>query len=97
MSDEKNPSGYSGTPLVKKLGIKAGFKMAALKSPREYARLVQGIPNETKVLSRLERDLDMIHLFTKSRSELASKVPRMMRAIKPDGCIWISWPKKVRK
>lgn len=40
---------------------------------------------------------DFIHLFTRSRSELERLLPRLDEALRPDGMIWISWPKKASK
>ena len=40
---------------------------------------------------------DIIHAFTASRAELVAGLPRLRRAIQPDGMIWVSWPKKASK
>lgn len=89
--------GYSGTPLVKKLGIKANFRLYAKNPPENYAGLIAPLPENVKILRRLTRDLDMIHFFTKSRAELAANMPIYMKRIKQDGMIWVSWPKKASK
>ena len=90
-------AGYSGTPLVKKLGIKTNFRLFAKNPPGNYAELIAPLPEDVKILRRLTRELDMIHLFVTSRAELAANVPIYMNYIKQDGMIWVSWPKKASK
>ena len=90
-------AGYSGTPLVKKLGIKAGYRLFAKNPPENYAELIAPLPDGVQMLRRLTRDLDMIHLFTTSRAELVNNIETYMARIKQDGMIWVSWPKKASK
>ena len=87
-------SGYSGTPLAQKLGIKPKFRVKVLNPPVEYAQLVRPIPDDVTVSPRLRRDIDMVHIFTRSRRELERILPTAMAQIQPAGMIWISWPKK---
>lgn len=63
--------GYSGTPLVKKLGIKPGAKILLINEPRNYFTLLGEIP----MIERLNRDyissdVDFVHLFSTSQEEL---------------------------
>jgi hypothetical protein len=88
----KPSAGYSGTPLPKKLGIKDDASAAILNAPPGYAKSL-GL----KAVTELTADLDFIQFFTKSRAELEKQLPRLRKSIKPDGMIWISWPKKSAK
>ena len=90
-------TGYSGTPLAKKLGIKEGFKIYVKNRPENYAELIEPLPKKVKFVSRLTTELDMIHLFTKSRKELNTLIMDYAQRIKQNGMIWISWPKKASK
>ena len=90
-------TGYSGTPLVKKLGIKPGFRLYAKNPPENYWELIAPLPDDVQILNRLTRNLDMIHFFTNSRAELAANIETQMKRIRQDGMIWISWPKKAAK
>ena len=90
-------TGYSGTPLVKKLGIKPGFRLYAKNPPATYQELIAPLPEGVQLLRRLTNELDMIHLFTISRAELATHIETYMKRIKRDGMIWVSWPKKASK
>jgi hypothetical protein len=95
-------AGYSGTPLIKKLGIKSGFRIFVENAPESYQQLlatdapVSGC-DDVVFVTKLEADLDMIHLFTDQARELAAKLKRYRRQIKPDGMLWVSWPKKASK
>lgn len=90
-------TGYSGTPLAKKLGIKPGARLWARNAPVGYKKLLAPIPEGVVFVAKSGKDLDLIHLFTRSRRELAAALPGMLKSIKRDGTIWISWPKKAAK
>ena len=90
-------AGYSGTPLVKKLGIKAGMKVAFVAAPSHYPELLGSLPNDLCVLQRLGRGMDFVHFFTASYAELQRRFPTLKRALASDGTLWISWPKKASK
>ena|SRR5690348_385435 len=86
-------AGYSGTPLHKKLGIKAGSRAWFSGAPKGYESELAKAGSFQQAV-KLGKDLDFLHLFTRTRAELAQAFPRLSKAIKPDGLIWISWPKK---
>ncbi len=90
-------TGYSGTPLVKKLGIKPGFLLYAKNPPANYEELIAPLPEKVKILRRLSKELDIIHFFTTSRVKITNNIGTYMGHIKQDGMIWISWPKKASK
>lgn len=87
-------AGYSGTPLAKKLGFKEGHRVRTSGAPANYLKLVSPRPPGVTISNRISRDVDIWHSFTASYSELESQLPTLMRAIKQNGAIWISWPKK---
>jgi len=87
-------AGYSGTPLAKKLGIKEGYRVRTSGAPSDYLELVNPVPPNVTISSSISKRIDLWHIFTKSFSELQSKLPTLMRSIQPDGTIWVSWPKK---
>lgn len=87
-------AGYSGTPLAKKLGFKKGHRIRIKNAPDNYLDLVSSRPDNVKISKSIRKDIDILHFFTTSSSELASDLPKLMRAIHQNGMIWISWPKK---
>ena len=96
-TDKKlNPTaaaGYSGTPLVKKLGIKPGARLCFLNAPEGYATYLGPLPNDIKVVKRLTRDLDFVQWFVLSRKTLEQSFARIRDALHRDGMLWVSWPK----
>ena len=90
-------AGYSGAPLIKKLGIKPGMKAAFLYAPQGYDQTLGPLPQEFNLLKRLGKEMDFIHFFAKERAKLLSKLPKLKQALTYDGTLWISWPKKASK
>ena len=90
-------TGYSGTPLAKKLGIKDGFVVLTVNAPDDYDELVAPLPGDVIVSDSPTGDINIVHLFTNSRDELFSKLAECTRLIKQDGSIWVSWYKKAAK
>lgn len=92
-------AGYSGTPLPKKLGLKAGQRACFLALPESlsYLRDIDGLQTVGGNLSDNLEKLDYLHIFEVSREVLETLSPLLRSAIKPNGMIWISWPKKASK
>lgn len=88
------PAGYSGTPLVRKLGIKSGMRCAVLDPPAHYWDLLVGLPDDLDMLDASAPDLAFAHVFVRERTGLADRLSNLRRSIAPDGMIWVSWPKK---
>lgn len=95
-----NPTGYSGTPLAQKLGMKDGQRVTFvdlpttlddLRTARNFSAVTEGKWGD------FGADCDLIHAFTTSRADLEQHGRALMSAIVPDGMIWISWPKKSAK
>lgn len=84
--------GYSGTPLVDKLGIKPGARLQFVSEPRSFAGLLGGLPDGTRIASR--GSLDFAMLFVKARSELEKGFARLRDRLEPNGMLWVAWPKK---
>jgi hypothetical protein len=87
-------AGYSGTPLAKKLGIKEGHRVAFASAPDDFRGLLGELPDGVQVRSRVRGPLDVIVFFTKSRAELARRLPVLRRAMDPAAGLWIAWPKR---
>jgi hypothetical protein len=82
-------AGYSGTPLLKKLGIKDGQKVLLRNAPT-------GLPEELREFARtkVERDLDVALLFADSAAVFKAEFGVLTQAIHAGGMIWVAWPKK---
>jgi hypothetical protein len=88
-------SGYSGTPLWKKLGYKTGMVAYVDGGPENYASLLS-LPAEVQVrwLKRPALGMNFVHLFATNASRLMTRVNSCREKMTPDGVVWISWPKK---
>lgn len=89
-------AGYSGTPLIRKLGIKEGFKIKLVSEPSNYFELLGSLPDKVKK-SSTGKDFDFIHFFVKKGSLYEKQLVVLKNEIKKDGMIWVSWPKKSSK
>jgi hypothetical protein len=87
-------AGYSGKPLIQKLGIQPGFCIFIEGAPAAYGDIVGKLPADVTVAKRLKAPLDMVHLFAKQAAGLAGKLRGCRDAVGPDGMIWVSWPKQ---
>jgi hypothetical protein len=87
-------AGYSGTPLVRKLGIKTGFKMCVVNPPDHYWQLLGDMPDQVSVRQLDEGAFDFIHFFTQDKAQLEAHIGELRECITPAGMIWVSWPKK---
>jgi hypothetical protein len=87
-------AGYLGRPLAAKLGIKPGWRVLVRNPPEDYRELVEGLPVDVEICEDLPGEVEMVHLFTRSRDDLAASLPALLPRIRQDGRIWVSWPKR---
>lgn len=88
------PAGYSGTPLVKKLGYKPGMRVRLINEPPHYFTLLGPLPDDIKYIKTARSECDFIHLFAKNNASLDRALPAAVKQLASDGMLWISWPKK---
>lgn len=80
------------SPLAKKLQIKPGYRVAILNPPANYLAKLGPLPG-VELADKATGTFDVVHLFAKNVAELNRTAPAAMRAVKPDGIFWISYPK----
>jgi hypothetical protein len=85
-------TGYSGTPLHRKLGIKPGHVVALLGEPSGWA--IADLPLDVSVRHQLRGRLDVIVGFFGRRAKLEQRLPRLLNALPGDGSLWIAWPRR---
>jgi hypothetical protein len=90
-------AGYSGTPLVKKLGVKPGAVLAVIDDPGHFLDLVDPLPDGVTVRSTARGRADVAVFFTKERRGLARRIDVLGRLVFPDGAVWVAWPKRASK
>ena len=87
-------AGYSGTPLVRKLGIKPQARLGLISAPEDFLVLLGELPEDVSVRSRARGPLDVIVAFFLDRSELVRRLPALKAALDQAGGLWIAWPKR---
>ena len=90
-------AGYSGTPLLKKLGIKPAMKVLLINRPDDYFKMLE--VDISDQLSKKNETPDFIHLFVKNIKEFETEMKKLKPACKqnPNITIWVSWYKKAAK
>jgi hypothetical protein len=87
-------SGYSRTPLARKLGIKENYSILLVKEPAHYLKLFAELPEGLNFKKRISRaEVDFIHIFCSSMSQLVKSIEKYKPILKKDGMLWVSWPK----
>ncbi len=85
-------AGYSGTPLLQKLGIKEGSKVQLLNAPDNYFDLLER--DIKKQLCKKNELPDFVHLFAKNKKVFEKGIQKILRNMTPTTVIWVSWYKK---
>src|SRR5437870_13305272 len=86
-------AGYSGEPLVQKLGLKPGTTIAIRNAPKGSERTLGKLPSVTRK-SNARTAIDCVQFFTREKRELERRFAALAQALAPAGMLWISWPKK---
>jgi len=84
---------YSGTPLPKKLGVKANSSLALVEAPDGFAASLGRLPEGVTIREKSGRPADLTMWFVRSRTELNRRIKKVAADL-DDGSIWIAWPKK---
>lgn len=91
------PSGYSGTPLPKKLGIKPDMKYLAINAPHEFHEWLAELPEKAQIVTQVSPPLMAVHVFVTEKAELTRLLKKYRSVLESAGFIWVSWPKKASK
>ncbi len=90
-------AGYSGTPLMKKLGIKPGMRVLVINKPHDYYKLLEMDISDQSM--KKNETPDLVHLFVKNTKEFEAEMKMLKPLCKqnPNITIWVSWYKKAAK
>ena len=90
-------SGYSGTPLLKKLGVKPAARVLVINKPDNYYKLLE-VDISDQFCKKSETP-DFVHLFVKNSKEFEAEMKKLKSVCKqnPNITIWVSWFKKAAK
>jgi hypothetical protein len=84
----------NGTPLVRKLGIKPGARVALIAAPEGFEAVLGELPDGVALASRLRGPFDVIITFYVHRAKLEQRLPALRSALDQDGGLWLAWPKR---
>ena len=87
-------AGYSGTPLLQKLGIKPGARVALLRAPAGFERELGDLPEGVRLRTQARGAQDVVLFFATREAELERRFDALARAVAPAGGLWIAWPKR---
>ncbi|RMH19536.1 MAG: DUF3052 family protein [Gemmatimonadetes bacterium] len=90
-------AGYSGTPLPRKLGIRAGHRVALFGAPDHVEALLDPLPEDVVLEREPEgggRDYDVALLFERHTAALERRFASAAGRVRVEGGLWVAWPKK---
>ncbi|ANY20605.1 hypothetical protein A6F68_02103 [Tsuneonella dongtanensis] len=87
-------SGYSGTPLAKKLSLRDGQRVWFSAMPESVADEIGEYALELTFVADPAEGIDAGHLFVTDRADLEAQLTALRNQVAPDGQVWVSWPKK---
>jgi hypothetical protein len=87
------PVGYSGKPLIQKLGLKEGQILKPVGAPEAYADWTEPLPPGAE-FDPAAAQADLVHLFVSDRAGLERGAGPALASVRPGGMLWVSWPKK---
>ncbi|MEW5938724.1 MAG: DUF3052 family protein [Chloroflexota bacterium] len=89
--------GYSGTPLVKKLGFKPPLTVLIANAPKEYRAWLGELPEGVTLTARAKPPIRAAHIFATESAFLDAALSTLRHDLEKDGFVWVSWPKKSSK
>ncbi|MEZ5966775.1 MAG: hypothetical protein R3F56_23250 [Planctomycetota bacterium] len=90
----KSTSGYSGTPLPKKLGVKPGSTVLLLGAPDDFVTTLGALPDGARVVSRAPAAADVIVVFAGKARDLTARLAKALPRLADGGALWLAWPKR---
>jgi len=90
-------AGYSGTPLAKKLGIKAGHRLGLIAAPAGFAGALAPLPADVALREQARGRFDVIVFFVHREADLRRRFEPLAHKLVANGGLWIGWPKKAAK
>jgi hypothetical protein len=91
-------AGYSGTPLLHKLGITNSTRLFVIgEAEQDYAALIGELPAGAKRLASFAPCATLVHIFAREREALAAELKKLRTDLNAEATIWVSWPKKSSK
>jgi hypothetical protein len=90
-------AGYSGTPLIQKIGINLGHRIILRNHPASFIKDLGKLPEGTQTAERVSGNSNVVVYFTERLAELEKDFARLAATLVSDGMLWIGWPKKASR
>jgi hypothetical protein len=88
----KPAAGYSGKPLIDKLGIKTEQRVNLVGAPPGFT--LGQLPDGVVFPGPRSAGIDLILLFVRNRASLHQAFPHQARRLTQAGQLWVAWPKR---
>ena len=85
---------YASTPLVSKLGIRAGYDVLLVDAPDAFAETLGALPEGVTLHERPDALCRLAIWFVRSRGNIVERLDEVLRGVAENGSLWIAWPKK---
>jgi len=86
-------AGYSGTPLVKKIGIKPNHRLLLVNAPKDFSKTLGELPENVRTVAK-GKTFDVAIVFVTSAADLEKHLAATDTVMEQNGMVWIGWPKK---
>jgi hypothetical protein len=83
--------------LVKKLLFKPGYRYLLLNAPEGYLAQLGELPPGVQLMEKPGGVFDLVQIFVKSKADLDGLADTALQSVKPNGLLWVSYPKKTSK
>lgn len=90
-------TGYSGTPLAQKLGLKRGVRAWFCNMPASVRAEIDPVAIGIEEYEAAASGLQAAHIFVTERAKLERELDALLELIDRNGFIWVSWPKKAAR
>jgi hypothetical protein len=90
-------TGYSGTPLAKKLGLRPSLVLLTVNAPKEYRSWLGELSGNVALVEKAKQPYEAVHVFATESEFLDMTLSKLRNELKQDGFVWVSWPKKSSK
>ncbi|MGW0967958.1 DUF3052 domain-containing protein [Streptomyces sp. NPDC002516] len=84
--------GYSGTPLARKIGIKAGNRVRLVHGPPDWE--IPGLPEDCAIGESGPEGADVTVAFFREHAELAARADGLAADLADAAMLWIAWPRR---
>lgn len=92
--DSGSVTGHTGAPLLRKLGIADGSRVALVRAPEGFDRVLKPLPDGARLVTTVRGPQDVVLFFVTRRAELQRRFAALARSVAPSGGLWIAWPKR---